>query len=252
MISNLQFFQGTDGLAPTLQKYSQAIAEPLGVNPDRWSFVDFSTIFSMNYVAFITPLPRLEKGDANLSGSMTEILNDLLNPLSFTVWISLSASYFLIMITIWVSFALVESRRGYLFPGSLSIYLLNPLLDQQICRNALTPREHRASFRLVLASWLLTCILVSILYKSSIVSFLIQPKYVQPPTTFRDLFVSNYNISRSSGFPRPILDGFMRDMYLKGFKKGTVFERVTAFEASGNRYGVRRELNLINCEKVIF
>jgi hypothetical protein len=181
----------------------------------RWSQIHFTNVFSINYVIFITPLPKLLKSFG---------LEFIFKPFQKYVWCCIALTYFVLFVS-----TIVGRRVNTI---SVAFSLLNSLLDQQIPASV-----YKACSKYNIGAWLLGVIVLASLYRSSIVCSLVQPLSLQPPGTFKELFASNYNISRTNGYPAAILlqleeiferNGFTRDA--SGNFKINVFE---VFKALG-------------------
>jgi hypothetical protein len=198
-------------LISDLRSFNEAISDPLSVSEDRWRNLEFSTIYQLNYITFITPLPV---GIDSLGFGF------LLRPFELKLWIGLSSSFLTTLIIVWV----FNWNKNSII--SIASSLSKPLLDQQ-----LLPSELKAFKKSIplLAGWFLTGLVLSSVYRSNIISFLIQPSYIQPPSDFKQLFESeDWNVSRGGGFVASSLENLNRDFLARGINRESL-DRVVAF-----------------------
>lgn len=220
---------GVDNLAAELQKYPEAIGDPFRVDLQRVKLVAFSTLYMTSYLAFVTPLPQLGKRVRNF--------HFLLKPIPPVVWIYLVVAYICILIIFCVLKIYTKNCKQSHLPQivpKFGVSLFGHLLEQPTSLQAVP------KFRIVLTTWFFTCIVIGTGYKSNIVSYLVQPKYVQPPSTFKQLFASKFNISRTHGFAKSGEEDFLKKLELLGVgRRNDTLQRITAFRKGFSPTGVR-------------
>lgn len=152
-----------------------------------------------------------------------------LKPATHTVWAWLIVAYCAIIAT----YCGLQRFRTNSW-GTMKLCIIHPLLDQP--GSCDTIFGTKGPFQIVLASWFFFTFIFTTSYKSCMVSDLITPTVVEPPSTFRELFNSNFNISRTSEFSMESLHELEAHLKSLGISN---LDRVTGFRENHHLHEVR-------------
>jgi hypothetical protein len=179
---------GLPGLADSIRA-ANSLGTPGTATEDRWKKLDYSTLFSFNYILFVTSPPQL-------SGYNFKFI---FKPFTALVWISfivslLFATFFFKMLSSVLKTDL--STRSSLTFSNIIFGLVASTIDQVGLFGQQGKRvASTVSFRIAFSSWIFSCIVLGTGYKSSIVGFLVQPSLTSPPRTIEQLANSGYDIN---------------------------------------------------------
>jgi len=182
-ITEMALYQlGRQDIVAVIAETPNSITGPFGLNAERWLQLDYSTPVKMPKLIFLTGLPT----PVGYSFSF------LFQPLTFWIWVNMLSSLILLTITI-----------KLLFPTDLkttevAFAILLPLLDQSMSNKFWRIHSNHSYLfitRFIIITWLLSCLLLSNLYRSYIAGYLIQPSLQFPPKTYSELALSKYSLS---------------------------------------------------------
>ncbi|CAL8071995.1 unnamed protein product [Orchesella dallaii] len=196
--------KGSNEVHQFVLKSKNIITMPISITPERYHAYEFSDVILWAYINFVTrPLQPAGK-----------TLTFLSQPFKTYVWISLFASWTLLSATIYVIILKIKtnatrhhrSKKVNIFAGVASA-LAFPLMDQSNNYFELEKKKNKndgkclqAFNSLLVCLWLLSVLVLSSLYKSKIVSFLVYPTFLPMPETFQELIESDYEIWVPPGF----------------------------------------------------
>jgi len=173
---------GRQDIVAVIAETPNSITGPFGLNAERWLQIDYSTPVKMPKLIFVTGLPT----PVGYSFSF------LFQPLAFWIWVNMLSSFVLLTITIKLLFATDLNTTEVAFA------ILLPLLDQSMSNKFWRIHSNHSYLlitRFIIIAWLLSCLLLSNLYRSFIAGYLIQPSLQFPPKTYSELALSKYSLS---------------------------------------------------------
>ncbi|CAL8071997.1 unnamed protein product [Orchesella dallaii] len=208
--------KGSNELHQFVPKSKNIITEPISITPQRYHAYEFSDVILRTYINFVTrPLQPAGK-----------TLTFLSQPFKTYVWIFLFASWALLSATIYAIIFKIKanatrhhrSKKVNIFAGVASA-LAFPLIDQGNKYFELEKKKNKndgkclqAFNSLLVCLWLLSVLVLSSLYKSKIVSFLVHPTFLPMPETFQELIESDYEIWVPPGFTKGSMRAYFDSM----------------------------------------
>jgi hypothetical protein len=217
---------GPSGLVDSIRAYN-SLSAPGSATEDRWNKLDYSTLYEVNYILFVTSPPQL-------SGYNFKFL---FKPFRALVWIIfivslLFATFFFRMLS-----SVLEADHSTSRTLTFSHVILG-LVASTIDQVGLIGQQEKriasaVSFRIAFSSWIFSCIVLGTGYKSSIVGFLVQPSFTLPPRTIEQLATSGYDINVVSPMPNST-DSKISERFRKylGNDEGGRVRRVNSFKVN--------------------
>jgi len=190
-----------------------SLSLPIGSTIDRRKSLEYSTLFDVSYIVFIVGLPR----------PVGHTFHFLLQPFQPLVWIYLLVKFLVgTIVGSLITYKTVINAFPNAFETTCKVAtgLFAYLMDQSIALVNKTGTVATASVfssRVFISGWILGSIVLNNLYRSSIVSFLIQPQLTIVPTTFEMLSGSNYLVEMDN-FMAPGLENSV-DLVLEKYKR---------------------------------
>ncbi|CAG7833744.1 unnamed protein product [Allacma fusca] len=166
---------------------------PLFPFPFQYSAILMSKGVDYSSLKFFVPLPRKDKIS----------LIFLAKPFGLTIWISIVVLIIINAITVHFLVAYSQSTEGDTLNRFQVLKLVlnkvltiaHVLLDQPMSDNDLEEAKNISGIRIVYLFWFLGAFVLGNIYKSIVVSILVQPVYIRPPLTVSELIQSDFQLN---------------------------------------------------------
>ncbi|XP_057374584.2 glutamate receptor ionotropic, kainate 2-like [Daphnia carinata] len=149
------------------------VATAFSVTYPRSKLIDYSFPFSAEPMSILIPYPRL---DSTISG--------IVRPFQYEVWIGIILSILILALILWL-ISRFESRREA-FRGKIGLFDYFWFLFR-VLANSNEVIAFTLATRLIVTAWCLTAVVFVNSYTSSLVSYLMAPKFVPVITTLQSL-----------------------------------------------------------------
>ncbi|CAG7832423.1 unnamed protein product, partial [Allacma fusca] len=174
----------------------------LPFTPSEYQFarVIFSKVVTSSPYVFLAPLPKTQEVN----------LEFLWKPLDTLTWLAIFLCIVVFVVNAIVIYALVSctpslskqfqprkwsTMKHIQFVTSNMGSFLRVLNDQSFPENMLKQDGTSSGVRIVVLFWLVAMIVITTLYKSVVISKLVEPIYIKPPLTFDELLQSDFQVN---------------------------------------------------------
>ncbi|CAG7827216.1 unnamed protein product [Allacma fusca] len=159
----------------------------ISISPDKASVVDFTNIFTNQPIVFIVQ----KRTDLYILGIWLAFAPEVWPLIIFTI-ISIAIIIKLIM---WRT----NHRKRTYKPSTVESLEISiqPLLGQPLAQSQI-PKKPRRLLKLVLGIWWFSCLIISTVYNTNLITSLINPVSPKEPESLEDLLISGYRFKVGS------------------------------------------------------